>query len=194
MAAVADELPQASRTEFFVVGSRKFLLLSLSTMGLYQYFWFYMQWARYRRFHNDDMWPVARSLFSVFFTHRLAGEIDHRLQRGGVGYRWSPGWVATGIVVLTIASTITGRLPYGLSLAIDLAPFALLVPITWLQLQIQRAANAACGDPEGEANRHLTWANWAWLVVGALMWLVIAAMLALLINAGGAIDVTLPQR
>ncbi|MDI9238113.1 hypothetical protein QLQ15_04220 [Lysobacter sp. LF1] len=170
-AAVADAADEAATgTEFFVVGTTKLVLLYLATFGLYPVFWFYMHWARYKRFRRQDMWPAARALFAIFFTHELAGEIDERLHRSGIRYAWSPSLTATAFVVLTIVSTIASRVPEGVSRIADLLPVILLAPIAWTMVNMQRAANAACGQPDGASNRRLTWANWLWLVAGGFLW------------------------
>lgn len=49
----------------------------------------------------------------------------------------------------------------------------MLLPLGLILLRIQRAANAACGDPAGESNRRLTLANLAWLAFGCLLWAMI---------------------
>jgi len=160
----------AARTEFFVVGTTKLCLLYFATFGLYPLFWFYMHWARYKRYRRQDMWPAARALFAIFFAHQLTGEIDDRLRRDGKRHAWSPGGNATAYVVLAIVSTLASRIPDGVSRLADVLPLLLLAPIAWILATMQRAANLACGQPDAAANRHLTWANWLWLVAGGLAW------------------------
>ncbi len=43
--------------------------------------------------------------------------------------------------------------------------------------------NAALGDGPGRANHRLTWANWIWIVLGALLWL--STLLSLVLWAAG---------
>lgn len=160
----------AASAEFFVVGTTKLWLLYFATFGLYPLFWFYMHWARYKRFRRQDMWPAARALFAIFFTHQLTGEIDDRLRRDGKRYAWSPNGNATAFVVLSIVSTIASRIPENVSRMADVLPLLLLAPIAWTLANMQRAANLACGQPDAASNRHFTWANWLWLVAGGLLW------------------------
>lgn len=176
---VDTERAAAAGTEFFVTGTTKLVLLYFATLGMYPLFWFYMHWARYRRFRRQNLWPAARALFAIFFTHQLTGEIDDRLRRDGKRHAWSPGGNATAFVVLSIVSAIASRIPEGVSKTADVLPFLLLAPIAWCLVNIQRAANLACGHPQGEPNRGLTWANWIWLVAGAIFWLLILAGLFL---------------
>ena len=176
---VAPERAVAAGTEYFVVGTTKLVLLYFATLGMYPLFWFYMHWARYKRFRRQDMWPAARALFAIFFTHQLTGEIDDRLRRDGKRHAWSPGGNATAFVVLSIISTVASRIPEGISRTADLLPILLLALLAWCLVHIQRAANLARGLAQGGPNRGLTWVKWIWLVLGGIFWLLILAGLLL---------------
>jgi len=169
-AAPIVELSDATRTEFYVVGITKYVLLSVATLGLYQIFWFYLHWARYRSFHRADLMPAARAIFAIFFAHSLNRRIDDRLQQGGMDHRWHPSRSATGYVFLTLVGVPVGLMSMAGNGWIELASYAIFAVTTWLLAGVQRAANAACGQPMGESNRQLTWANWIWLVLGGLFW------------------------
>ena len=182
-------------SEFFVVSPRKFIVLYFFTFGYYQFYWFYMQWARFRRWHNEPLWPVARALFAIFFIHRLNDEVDGSLRKSGAAYRWFPGSLATGYIVCVIGRGVFSVLanenvgfPW-----INLIALGLLVAMAFCLLPTQRAANAACGDRSGEGNARLTFANYVWLILGGLMWaLFLAGMVLLLVSP--SIDITLPRR
>jgi len=170
---VDSERAALANTEFFVVGTTKLVLLYFATFGLYPLFWFYMHWSRYKRFRRQDMWPVARAIFPIFFVRQLAEEIDDRLRRSDLRHAWSPGANAIWFIVLSIISTIASRIPEGVSAVADTLPFFLLAPISWSLVNIQRAANLACANPKGGSNARLTWVNWLWLVVGGIAWLLV---------------------
>ena len=169
--------------EFYLVGRRKFLLLYLFTLGVYQIYWFYRHWKHYRRYHHGSLWPIPRAIFAIFFTHALAGHIDRALTRTGARHRWSPMAVATYFVLFAIVSNILDRLswrevgsPYT-----DWASLLMLLPLAAAMLAIQGAANAACGDPAGQRNARLTAANWIWLILGGAFWAL--ALLGILLPA-----------
>ncbi|ALN60618.1 hypothetical protein GLE_5277 [Lysobacter enzymogenes] len=170
--------PSGQGNEFYVVAPLKFCLLFFFTLGLYQLYWFYMQWARYRRRHpGETLWPVARAIFSIFFAHVLAGRIDAAVRARGERHDWAPGTVATIYVVSQIASSALDRLSsreIGSPLT-DVASLVLLAPVGLSLLRLQRAANLACGDPDGDGNRRLSALNYVWLVLGALLWLSLLA-------------------
>lgn len=171
-AAVVMDAPKAAAPEFYIVSKPKFLVLFFATLGAYQLYWFYMHWARYRRYHRTQLWPVARAIFSIFFTHSLGGEIAQSLERSGIRLRWSPGILAAGYILFQILGTICDRLSANDigSPATDMVGLAALLPISYCLWGLQDAANIACNEPHGESNRTFTWANWLWIVLGTLLW------------------------
>ncbi|QWP77754.1 hypothetical protein J5226_04890 [Lysobacter sp. K5869] len=170
---VVEPAPSAAGAAFYVVAPYKFCLLFFATLGLYQLYWFYMQWARYRRHSGETLWAVPRTIFAIFYTHALAGRIDAVLRERGERYDWSPGGVATLYVLAQIASTLFDRFTARMdSAAVDLVSLAMLIPIGLSLLRLQQAANLASGDARGDSNRGFSAANYVWTILGALLWLV----------------------
>ena len=87
---------------FHVVAPTKFVVLYIATLGLYQLFWFYMQWSRWRVGRGGSIWPVPRALFGLFYVHALARRIDRTLGERGVARRWWPMTLATLFVVMEV--------------------------------------------------------------------------------------------
>lgn len=175
-AAVTQPAGPADRgDDFLIVSACKFCILFFATFGLYHFYWSYMHWARYRAASGESLSPVMRTLFSIFFTHALSARIDGVLRKTGRPHAWAPGTIATLYVIASVGNAVLDRLssrdigsPYT-----DLLGVLALLPLGWTLLQIQRAANAACGDPRGESNARLTPANYAWIALGAALWLLI---------------------
>ena len=170
--AVSEIVAPDERARFYVVGARKFFVLYFLTMGLYRFYWSSKHWANLRARSGAPMWPVARSIFAIFFMHSLTEEIDHTLKRANVRHAWSPRALATGWVVLAIIANICDRLAMKEigSPNTDLLSILLLAPMGLAVWRIQDAANRACGQPDAESNRQFTGANWIWVVVGTLWW------------------------
>lgn len=174
VAAVSDAA-DTTGLPFYVVSRRKFLWLSIGTLGIYLVYWFYRHWKAQNTQPNRDYWPIPRAIFSIFFTHALFREIRDVLDRRGDTFVFDPRSMATLVVGCTILANITDRLA-GRSVGspfTDVASLALLVPLIWGVHRAQVAANRACGDPEGSANADLTAANIVWLAIGAAWWLLI---------------------
>lgn len=161
-----------TQSDFYVVSPRKFLILFFITLGMYRLYWFYQNWALHKRI-NPEVWPIPRAIFSLFFTHSLFNLIDFRLKDREIVHSWSPGSLATVYVCLLLVEAVVERLStnnIGSPLT-DIISIGILPVLVWPLYQAQRAANAACGDPDGESNSRLTWANWLWIIAGMAFWL-----------------------
>jgi hypothetical protein len=174
----------ADNARYYVVSATKFWALSVATLGMYGIYWMYRQWSHIKRATRGDEWPVARAIFQVFFVHRLTAEIDQRLRRTAIRHDWAPQGLATFTVLGMIAGAIFDRLARNEvgSPVTDLLWLASLGAVVTCKWHIQRAANAACGDPDGRTNSRFTAGNIVWLVLGAVFWLLI--VIGLLMPAG----------
>ena len=159
--------------QFYVVGIRKFLILSIVTMNLYFVYWFWRNWRDVKVSTGDSIWPIPRAIFYIFFTHSLLGLADDQLSDKKTEFSWSYRSVATIFVVLAVVSAIVGNLssreigsPFT-----DFVPLVLSPILAVLLGKGQQAINIAMDDPDGSANKSLTVANWVWLVIGGLFWL-----------------------
>jgi len=173
-APLAEPVASAEVPPFYVVSVAKLGLLLFATFGLYSLYWFWRHWVLYRwNRKRFDIWPVPRAVFAIFFVHGLNNAIDQTLRRNGSTYTWSAANWATLFVVFVAVSWVYQWFPES-----GLPPWlGMIVSVVSLSGQFiamahaQRAANMACNDPEADANRHLTVANWAWLVLGTVVWL-----------------------
>lgn len=164
----------AERFKFYVVGPLKFWLLFIFTLGFYQLYWFYKNWSRYKAYTRDDLWPVPRGIFTIFFTHALLREVDHTIGAEGREHSWSPDLLATGYVLVTIATRIMDRLPDSMDDVVIPLELFLMLPVTgFLLYRAQGAINVACSDPGGSANARLTWANYLWIAAGFILLLLV---------------------
>lgn len=169
-------LDNTSNNEFYVVSKNKFILLFMATLGFYHLYWFYKNWHLYSLKHNENMWPVMRGIFSIFFTFSLFEHFYARARDIKQQLSWRPEIMATLYIIVSIAGNVTNRLsskgiwvPYTDFIAVLTLPM-----IAWIMLSAQKVANVACNDPAGESNSKLTLTNYLWIILGMLMWLVIA--------------------
>ena len=161
---------------YYVVGKRKFLILSIVTFGAYFWYWSYRQWAQIKRVDNDDLWPIPRGIFYIFFTHALFTDIDAHLKNRGQQFDWQPMLLATVFVVLTVLNNLSEDVIGRIAPQVVASPWyiigslALVFFLPLLVLPAQRAANLVCDDPDGAQNARLTAANFAWLLAFGLLW------------------------
>ncbi|MGE7957917.1 hypothetical protein ACQKQA_15270 [Pseudomonas sp. NPDC089530] len=166
--ATASDLQQP----FYVVSKTKFLTLFLLTFGVYQLYWAYKNWQQFKQASGREMWPIARALFAIFFTHALYREADAKIKASGRTVDWRPGELATLFVIIVIVSNVLDALVrknIGYPV-VDLLSLALLPVHAWITFLGQRGLNAAAGDPLGESNARFTPVNYVFIVLGGLVW------------------------
>lgn len=166
--------------QFYVVSKLKFTLLFVMTFGLYEYYWLAVNWYRHRKATGISVWPIARAVFPIFFTHTLITAIDERLNKKNTKYSWNPSLWALLYVLTGIAYGIWDRLNefYLGSSEANIKSYVTLTTITectfmlidfYILLQVQKAINIGHADPTGSSNRKLTVINFFWLLLGFLV-------------------------
>ena len=177
-----SELEQAAQEiAFYLVSPRKFLLLFLGTFGFYLLYWFYKNWRLYQQSTGEDMWPVMRAIFSIFFIHSLFAHFNfkHNIQTGKEVANLCV--LATIFVVVVIFDNTVNRY----LLEDMVTPFRHVLEILpvlimgWCLYKAQLVANAACDDINGSQNNTLTLANYGWLLLGGIFWLLILGNIVL---------------
>ena len=93
---------------FYVVSPKKFLVLFIGTLGMYQLYWFYQNWMKYKLDNNSSLWPVPRAIFSIFFTHSLFRKVNEELEFKAVKEKWDYATAATLFVLFTLISNADG--------------------------------------------------------------------------------------
>ncbi len=165
-----------ARPDFYIVSSRKLILLSVLSAGLYMLAWFYQHWHAYRRVTGKPVWPVIRAAFAVFFAYSLFSKIRGGAQARGVAMGWSP-------LAMTVLFILVGIGPVYAAFFVSTTLCTAIAPIwvgiqTWILLCIQKTVNAAGGDPLGASNSGMTWVNGVWMTLG-VSWMTIEFTVAL---------------
>lgn len=158
--------------DFYVVGKVKFIILFFATLGGYSTYWFYRNWKLYKNKNDDNIWPIPRGIFNIFFAHSLFSNVEKKLHDSKHNYSWNPNVVATAYVLLTIISNVCDRLSFqeiGTPLT-NVIAIAILPALAYILLKAQVAINISACDPKGDSNSKLTKANYLWIALGCILW------------------------
>ena len=158
-APIADiAAPTASEPPFFAVSLTKLVVLSFCSLGFYELYWFYRHWRRVKERDRDDISPVWRSVFGIFFCHALFARIRDEQVAWKLG-TLSAGALAAGWILTTLSS----RLP---------APYFLVSLMAWVfLLPVQAAANRvnAAALPDHDRNARFGLSNWLVVAIGGVV-------------------------
>ena len=97
---------------YFAVSKRKLGVMSVCTFGLYQLYWFYMNWKLVREREELDISPFGRAMFSVFFCYSLFERVKDSAAVYQTPSRYSSGWLTFAYIVLLILGSPSSPLGF----------------------------------------------------------------------------------
>lgn len=161
----------ATALPWFAVGTRKLLVMSILTLGLYVIHWFERQYRFQKRTWGESSWPLARGLLAVFYAH----ELFRRVERAAKAVEIRPSWTSSAMGALFVASAITGRVLDRISgasaaRAVGILSFVTLVGLAYPVYRVQRTVNELLAREFADFERNERFTVWNWLAaaVGAL--------------------------
>jgi len=161
------EPEEAVKYQFYVVSTKKFIIMFLSTFGMYAFYWMYQNWNMYKKSSGDNIWPIPRAIFDVFFIHSLCSKITAGSSGKKVKTDSVLEWNATKYIAFVVIARIADRLseedigaPYIYYVSMLMFPF-----ICHSLYKIQIYINWSMDDEKGEGNTKLNWANYSWIAV-----------------------------
>ena len=161
---------------YFPVSMTKFLVLSLCTFGIYQFYWFHANWKIIKRREGSNISPFWRTFFVFVFCYALFDRIRKSAASLNIASGFHPGLLSA----VWIGVALAGNLPPPFML-IGLFQVFALVPIQRAVIAIKAAA-----APGHDPNRRLgPFQILTVIVLGPLFLLAVIAILM----AGGVIEV-----
>lgn len=171
---------ETQATSFYVVSPKKFLILFVGTVGMYQLYWFYKNWKCYSESSQEKLRPFWRAIFMVFYIHAFYKLLGEKITKADETYEWKAGFFALigiiAIVMAAIASQLSLR-EVGSPLTDVFGTIVFPAIAGWTMFQAQKVGNLLCGDPLGKQNDLLTVLNYFWLALGAIYYALFAALL-----------------
>jgi hypothetical protein len=160
-------LPTRQTPPFFAVSPFKLVVMSLSTLGFYQLYWFYKNWQRIRLYEASTIAPSARTLLAIIFCPACFQRIAQRGASLGLPkLHW--GLLAGLWIILNMASYLPNL--WGWLALVACAP---LVPVQIYANRINQTLTM-----NYEPNARFSALNWtAMVLVGGLMVLSVVALL-----------------
>jgi len=161
---------------YFPVSMTKFLVLSLCTFGIYQFYWFHANWKIIKRREGSNISPFWRTFFVFVFCYALFDRIRKSAASLNIASGFHPGLLTAVWIGVSLAANLPA--PYML---IGLFQVGALVPLQRAVIAIN--AKAAPGiDPN---RRFGPFQIIVVVILGPNFLLTVAAILI----AGGVIEV-----
>jgi len=77
----AQSIATTLETPFFAVSLVKLVVLSLCTLGVYQWYWFYQNWRLIKDWERLHISPFWRTFWGYFFCHACFTRIREHAER-----------------------------------------------------------------------------------------------------------------
>lgn len=94
--------------EYFSISLKRLALFTVLTLGLYQVYWFYKNWAAIKKNENSKIFPGGRAIVSVLYCYSLFKKVLISAKNHDYQKSYSPGWLAaTYIILILLGNTFT---------------------------------------------------------------------------------------
>ncbi len=176
-AELLDSDSQEGRRAFFSTSKPKLLVLFIATFGSYSVYWFYKHWEYRKRYFGEDVIPILRGVFYIFFIHSLFERIRSSALVNSIEVGFSLGLMATVYLLLDIASRILDKVSQRTDEIgfLDFASMAIVFLLVIPPYMAQGVANRINQDPDGLINCRFSFYNYLFIIPGAALWLFIVA-------------------
>ncbi|HUO52943.1 MAG TPA: hypothetical protein VMT93_10515 [Gemmatimonadaceae bacterium] len=151
----------AARAEapWWPVGTTKFVVMTLGTLGIYHYYWIYGNWKRMRAREGAALSPVWRTFFAPVTVYRMFAAAAESASTAGVRPRWSAVGLAAAYFIANVA--LLAAVPAWMA-----GPL-LLLPV--LPVQMTMARVNVITAPAAPRNERFTLTDYAILAAGAAL-------------------------
>lgn len=144
---------------YFTVGALKFSLMSLTTFGIYELYWFYRNWRVIKNRDKSKILPFWRALFWPFWTFSLMSRFNEDSKDQNIPMVLPA--ITLGVVYIVLNGLWRLPDPYWL--------FSLLTFIPLLCFDaFARRLNGGGQLADPTFSRFSGW-NIAWLIIGAIL-------------------------
>jgi hypothetical protein len=148
-----------SPAPFFRVSTVKFVVLSVTTLSLYEVYWFYKNWQLIRNREGTNVSPAARAIFAFFFCYQAFRRVRDYPAPGVNNGSLAAGALAAGWIVTTLLWKLPD--PYWL---ICFASVLFMLPVQVAAEHINTSV-----APSSDPNSRFTVMNWITVCVGGLL-------------------------
>jgi hypothetical protein len=153
---------------YYPVSILKLVVLSVFSLGFYDFYWMFKQWQAIRDHHGTSVSPFWRAFFGVWFVYALFDDVRHRSLMAELRENVPSGMSAAAYIVFAILGRIGGRIDNDL---LWLVSFFTIVPLIIMQGAMNRLVRHH--DPNADMNERFTAWNIIVIVVGAALWALI---------------------
>jgi len=146
---------------YFSTSTAKLIVMSICTLGLYEFYWFYKNWVLIKSRTGKGIMPFWRAFFAPLWSYSCFTRINESAQECKIPDSLSAGLLAIAYFILQAL----WRLPDPFWL-ISILSFAPIIPANTLALKLNQAL-----VPGFRNNENFSGWNWFGIIVGGIVFL-----------------------
>lgn len=122
--------------DFDRISVKNFLFLSLLTLGLYRWIWWYRNWRYLKTQNNDQILPVLRAFFPIFFYRQFLNKLNSLCEEKGVARikninEWC-GFYLYGLIIYLVVATFIGKWYLHAHPIVSMPLYSVVISISYL--------------------------------------------------------------
>lgn len=159
-----------------LISTKKFIVLSFLTLGLYEAWWIYKAWRFFQQQENTNIAPAVRTIFSIVFLIPLFQKINRNaLQRG-----YTKNYASTLLFIGYLLISLTGLLPFPFLILANFSMFVLVAPFNALNFIKRNSKNVIVVEQDKFSLRQIFL-----IILGSLFWVLSTYILLHEVNKTG---------
>jgi hypothetical protein len=153
-----------------VISIEKFIFLSIVSFGIYEIWWVYKVWKFYKQKEKSDIFPFARTIFSIFYLPSLFEKNLVFAQEKGYQDSYSPQLLFGGFIGMNFLS----RLPDPFWLISMLSFLLIIPPFKALNFALKNSTEFKVTEETSFSSRQI-----ALIVIGLIWWVLVIVALTI---------------
>jgi len=97
----STEAERQDHHRYFTVSPWKFCLMSICTLGLYEFYWNYKNWRYIKTRDGSGIWPFWRSFFYPFWYYSLLSDLARNHSPGAISNKVFAAFLAICLLLLS---------------------------------------------------------------------------------------------
>ncbi|MBI4820558.1 MAG: hypothetical protein HY791_30095 [Deltaproteobacteria bacterium] len=155
---------------WFAVGTTKVFILTVASLGLYAVFWIDRQYRFQQRLTGENVWPLIRGIFGIFFVQDIFLRVTRHSREAGILRSWSASSLASSFVGSTVlgglVQHVVGKLgPGSESNWLALMSMLLVVGLAYPLAKAQETINELLRMEHPEHDRNERFSGWNFVVI-----------------------------
>lgn len=158
--------PKSYIEEQKLISTSKFVIFSILSFGLYNYWWMFKEWRFFQQKENIKIMPAFRAIFAIFFLYSLLKRIISFAESAQYSKNYSSGFLYIAYIFTPILTS-------------SMDPYGVIIILTTVYLiPAFQAINYAKRNSENiqtiELNK-LTTPQIILVILGSIFWLLVIA-------------------